>query len=624
MFVFIIISLFIILYILFLHYIIQEDFQNKYRDCQIYIHDNKYKKDTLNKLNYIISKYNYVIYLQNQKKIYQNKIVDIQYTKQELKDIYINNKKRKDNVSTINKQIISYNQNIHSYNTQLSSYNTKKQHLLQNLPKTRTSGFLNGLYYIIYNENNIIYHNVLHDFNNIYYPDKYTSIHIKGLFKSNKPTGRWFFNLKNTNKIQINDTDNNFPLIFNLYYKINIILYNTDNITFQHHSDLESSTFLDELFFSPLKHSLFYHSLNWNLADGYAFDNINYFKNNKIIKSGKTSHINSINFAFKDSRGNVYHMFNPYRETYMIEIYGYFKPNITGNWTFSLSSDDMSCMWINTYKNQINYNNIFINNNGLHGMVTKTNQIYLIKNKLYPIYILFGENTGGDNIILTIKNPQNQIIQKHSDLFITFHIDNNYDNEINNIYKYQQNEYNKLQQIYNLNQLIIQTNKNIQDKQELLDNINNKKIQLNTDIKIDDDLYNNTIKNINENKNNQEKIDKIESKLKSIDDNYKNDIESNLNHFHNLKSNVQHKSILPIIGWKEYAHNDAYGEDKSFKSTKNSNDEVSSNWNCFRDMKKEDNNIHIKYKNNDIYKDNNNIIHMTFSKKGKNPIYYIY
>jgi hypothetical protein len=615
MFIIILIILFLIIY--FLNYTI-EDFQNQYRECQIHIDNSKDKNNVLTKLNSIISQYNHVLLLENKIKEYKNKIIDVDYTLEKIEDIKTQNDIRKKEIINLNQQIKSESQTINSYNLQLSSYHKQKQTLLQNLPKTKNTNFIDGLYYIIYNDDRIIYHNVLHDFNNIYYPDTFTSIHIKGLFKSNKPDGRWFFNIKNKNSIKINDDDNTYPLIYNKYYKIHIILYQKDNITFQHHSELESSTLLDGLFFSPLKNPLFYHSLNWRVADGYPFDNVNYFKTHKVIRNGKTNHIHNINFAVN----NIQHQGNINRETYAVDVYGFFKPNITGKWTFSLSSDDMSYMWIN-HKNEIDSNNIFINNGGLHGMVTRTNNIYLVKNKLYPIYIIFGENTGGDNLVLTIRNPQNQIIRKQSDLFITFNIDKDYDKNINIISKHENTKHNTLKEIYNINHFITKINENINNIQSSLNEKNNQKNQLQSNIKIDDHLYNNIIQNIENNTKTQEKIDEIQSELDSIDPKYKKEIQSNLNHFNNLKSDVKNKSILSIKDWNEYAYDNDYQELKSFKSTNNTNEEVSGNWKCFKENDNLDK-LKLKYNNNDLYQDKNGVINMTFSKNGKNPIYYIY
>jgi len=93
------------------------------------------------------------------------------------------------------------------------------------------------------------------------------------------------------------------------------------------------------------------------------------------------------------------------RHNFSVEWLGYFCPNATGNWKFSLISDDASYLWIdndtNTYATtgykpsnaDVNYGN----DHGMDSIITSGN-IPLTKDKYYLIRIQFGENGGGYDI----------------------------------------------------------------------------------------------------------------------------------------------------------------------------------------------------------------------------------
>jgi len=93
---------------------------------------------------------------------------------------------------------------------------------------------------------------------------------------------------------------------------------------------------------------------------------------------------------------------------YSVTWYGYFKPKDTGNYVFSTDSDDASYLWINEFNCTIN--NALVNNGRPHGMRrVSSRNIYLEANKYYYIRIIFGEQGGGDNMIVRFKGPDNGI-----------------------------------------------------------------------------------------------------------------------------------------------------------------------------------------------------------------------
>jgi hypothetical protein len=78
---------------------------------------------------------------------------------------------------------------------------------------------------------------------------------------------------------------------------------------------------------------------------------------------------------------------------------GYFKPPTTETYTFYLTSDDASHMWIgDNALSGYTTNNATVNNGGLHGFIEKSGSISLTANIYYPIRIMFGENTGADQM----------------------------------------------------------------------------------------------------------------------------------------------------------------------------------------------------------------------------------
>ena len=90
---------------------------------------------------------------------------------------------------------------------------------------------------------------------------------------------------------------------------------------------------------------------------------------------------------------------------------GYFIPDVSGTWQFNLTSDDASYMWIGN--NAVsNYGNgaytAFIGIPGDHPPISKSNSIYLEKDKIYPLRIQYGNLGTYGSFSLQVKSPDYQ------------------------------------------------------------------------------------------------------------------------------------------------------------------------------------------------------------------------
>jgi hypothetical protein len=140
--------------------------------------------------------------------------------------------------------------------------------------------------------------------------------------------------------------------------------------------------------------------LVWGYYTGYFADNVNYFTGTPV-SSGIVTSIPSINAGT-----NGYVPSDSSRELYSVQWLGYFRSNYTGTWTFYTTSDDASYLWIGpTATTGFTTANATVNNGGLHGMVERSGTASLVAGQYYPILIQFGENGGGDNMIVSFSNP---------------------------------------------------------------------------------------------------------------------------------------------------------------------------------------------------------------------------
>lgn len=93
-------------------------------------------------------------------------------------------------------------------------------------------------------------------------------------------------------------------------------------------------------------------------------------------------------------------------ELFSMQWLGYFVPTTTETYTFYLSSDDASYLWIgNNAVSGFSTANSTVNNGGLHGVVEVSGTASLTANVYYPIRIQYGENTGGDVMTFNYSTP---------------------------------------------------------------------------------------------------------------------------------------------------------------------------------------------------------------------------
>lgn len=157
--------------------------------------------------------------------------------------------------------------------------------------------------------------------------------------------------------------------------------------------------------------------LNYKIVNGYFADEVTFFldavENAHGITNDFTNIVTSTNGKIEKADGDQ-HQFS-------VEWTGYFIPTQSGNWELGITSDDSSFMWIgDNAVNDYTIQNAFINNQGIHKMRNVTSKSIFIANNLYPIRIQYGDNSSGNNFILSVKSP-NGLMQstKNNGLFFT-------------------------------------------------------------------------------------------------------------------------------------------------------------------------------------------------------------
>lgn len=140
--------------------------------------------------------------------------------------------------------------------------------------------------------------------------------------------------------------------------------------------------------------------LAWGYYSGYFADNVNFFTGAPSA-SGIVTSIPSINAGT-----NGYVPGDQSGSNYSVQWTGYFLSNYTGTWTFYTSSDDASYLWIGPNATTgFTTANANVNNGGLHGMVEHSGTVSLVAGQYYAVRIQFGEQGGGDNMIVSFSNP---------------------------------------------------------------------------------------------------------------------------------------------------------------------------------------------------------------------------
>jgi hypothetical protein len=93
-------------------------------------------------------------------------------------------------------------------------------------------------------------------------------------------------------------------------------------------------------------------------------------------------------------------------ENFSRQWLGYFKASTTETYTFYLSSDDASHVWIgNNAISTYTSGNATVNHGGLHGLTEKSGTVSLVQNTYYPLRLMYGEQTGGDQMDFSYSTP---------------------------------------------------------------------------------------------------------------------------------------------------------------------------------------------------------------------------
>jgi hypothetical protein len=151
--------------------------------------------------------------------------------------------------------------------------------------------------------------------------------------------------------------------------------------------------------------------LFYRVYTNYMNDSVNFFDNNityhtSLVTSTNFNNGITTNLSNKRTGTNSYLPNDNSQRLYSIQWVGYFKPDVTGTWTFWISSDDCSYLWLgNSALTGYTRSNALINNGGLHGMIELSNTISLTAGVSYPVRIQFGENDGGDEMIFSFQGP---------------------------------------------------------------------------------------------------------------------------------------------------------------------------------------------------------------------------
>lgn len=122
------------------------------------------------------------------------------------------------------------------------------------------------------------------------------------------------------------------------------------------------------------------HGLQWHLYDG-EFSKMPDFDRLSPISSGTSEVINLI---------------TGHEENYALSYDGYLKIDKEGAYKLSLSSDDGSVLWLNGVR--------VVDNDGLHGGVTKTGRVWLTPG-LYAMRIGFFQAGGAQSLQASIEGP---------------------------------------------------------------------------------------------------------------------------------------------------------------------------------------------------------------------------
>lgn len=200
--------------------------------------------------------------------------------------------------------------------------------------------------------------------------------------------------------------------------------------------------------FKATENPTIYSGLKWNIFNSYVNDNLINLTallsdsnvNEWVTKGGGIDMTNRIysgcSFNFKNlvtstvenNSSTVNAVSDDLNQKYFTVVWnGYFMPNVSGVWKFRVESDDCSYVWLNSDSqapitnfeeydplnldacgitlSSINNTNALINNGGIHPVSHKEESSTFTAGVLYPIIVMYGQNTGGDTFLMKITDP---------------------------------------------------------------------------------------------------------------------------------------------------------------------------------------------------------------------------
>lgn len=142
----------------------------------------------------------------------------------------------------------------------------------------------------------------------------------------------------------------------------------------------------------------------------YSFWNNNYYRGNSIGSNPNLIQNRQINYNWRNGsvQGKSYNYI-------WIEVTGHIMPPVTGNYEFSLGSDDGSKLYINSNK--------VIDNWGVHGTTYKNGFVNMVMGKTVSFKIVWFEKNGGATMYLKWKIPGSNLEIIPSKYFLKNSID---------------------------------------------------------------------------------------------------------------------------------------------------------------------------------------------------------
>lgn len=158
---------------------------------------------------------------------------------------------------------------------------------------------------------------------------------------------------------------------------------------------------IPDAYLTPNKSGLYCRILS-----GYFNDSVPYISTTANINTpylethalniANTANGTGYNWLYTDTRS----------ERFTVVWKGYFYAPTTGTYTFNLTSDDASYLWIGSNAlSGYTTGNADINNGGGHVMIKKSVSKSLTSGTYYPLLIVYGENVGPNDINFSWKPP---------------------------------------------------------------------------------------------------------------------------------------------------------------------------------------------------------------------------